>query len=406
MSDGSVSGDHKSQGIMAGSPPAPDLRVTLDNWDWPPFNRWSFQNVRQILPTCPVERGDGPIHALPRAEQDLNSIRFRDENGRDWTVKSALEATYTDGFLVLHGGRVVSELYFNGMRPSSQHLSQSVSKSITSALMGAAFKQAGLDLQAPVQHYVPELASCGYKDALLWQVLDMRSGVKYSEDYHDRESEEGQFERASLWKPQRPGDPPSSYDFILALKQSRPHGGAFEYRSIETEILGWVLERATGVKFAGLLSEKMWQPMGAEADAYFTVDRAGSCMASGGFNATLRDYGRFGQMMLDDGALNGHQVVPANWVHESRRGDHGAFADTAAHFAPYSSACYSRQWWVFDQDTGLSAALGIFGQMILIDPMRRMVVVKLSSCLDPLNQEGRSLTLAAIGAIGRELTGQ
>jgi CubicO group peptidase (beta-lactamase class C family) len=391
---------------MIGSPPSADRRITLDNWDWPPFNRWSFQNVRQILPTRVVERGGGPVHELPRADVDLSAIRFRDATDRDWTLLDALEATFTDGFLVLHDGRIAGELYFNGMTAKSQHLSQSVAKSVTSALMGAVFAEAGLDLQAPVTRYVPELAGCGYRDALLWHALDMRSGIKFSEDYLDRGSEVGGFERASLWKPQRPGEPASSYDFILTLDQARPHGGKFEYRSIETEILGWVLERTTGLGLAELLGSELWQRMGAEADGYFTVDRAGSCMASGGFNATLRDYGRFGQMMLDDGAINGRQVVPAQWVHDSRRGDQAAFADTAPHFAQFPSASYSRQWWVFDPDAGLIAALGIFGQMVLIDVTRRMVVVKLSSCRDPLNQERRLLTLAAIAAIGSELAGR
>ncbi len=391
---------------MVGSPPPADRRITLENWDWPPFNRWSFQNVRQILPTRAVERGADPARILARADQDLTGFQFSDSHGQSRTLGEALATTYTDGFLVLHNGRVVSEIYPNGMNPSSQHLSQSVSKSITSALMGSVFERAGLDLLAPVTRYVPELAQCGYDGALLWHVLDMRSGVMFTEDYLDRESAIGVFERVSLWKPQRPGEPLSSYDFVLTLRQARRHGGMFDYRSIETEILGWVLERTTGMGLAELLAREVWQGMGAEFDASFTVDRAGSCMASGGLNATLRDYGRFAQMMLDEGVVEGRQIVPAWWVRACSQGDHSVFGlDTADRFAEFPDAGYSRQWWALDPATGFMAALGIFGQMIIIDPARRMAVVTLSSWPEPLNQERRSVILAAISAIGRELTG-
>jgi CubicO group peptidase (beta-lactamase class C family) len=389
----------------SGAPPEFDRPITLENWDWPPFNRWSFQNVRQILPTRVVRRGDGPESALVDVAQGLSSIRFRDAEGREREAGEALESVCSDGFLVLIDGRVVLESYFNGMTTRSLHLSQSVSKSITAALMGAVFQRAGLRLDAPVEHYVPELAGCGYKGALLWHVLDMRSGVKFSEDYYDGDSEEGAFERASLWKPQRPGEPTSAYDFILTLRQARPHGGPFDYRSIETEILGWILERTSGLGLAELLSAELWKKIGAEQDAYFTVDRVGSCMASGGFNATLRDYARFGQLMLEEGCFNGRQVIPAQWVRESMRGDRAAFVETAAYFSMFPRASYSRQWWVLDPDKGIVAALGIFGQMIFIDCSRRMVVVKLASAREPLNQEERILTLSLISAIAREFVG-
>ncbi|HXQ40525.1 MAG TPA: serine hydrolase, partial [Candidatus Udaeobacter sp.] len=280
-------------GIMAGFPPPADKRIAPETWDLPPFNRWSFQNVRMVLPTRAVPRGSGPASELPQAHQRLDELAFTDVDGSASTVGEMLAGTYTDGFILLHRGRVVVERYQNGMTEASLHLSQSVVKSFVGTLVGILAGRGILALDRTVAHYVPELAGCGYAGATVAQLLDMRSGVRFVEDYLDPESEVGMLDRAAGWRPLRPGDPGGIYDLILRLKQERPHGGHFAYRSIETDTLGWVLERATGVSLAELMSRELWQPMGAEFEACLAIDRCGTCQADGGLNAALRDYARF-----------------------------------------------------------------------------------------------------------------
>jgi CubicO group peptidase (beta-lactamase class C family) len=390
-------------GIMAGFPPPRDKRATLEHWDSPPFNRWSFQNVRAILPTRAIQRG-GHSSVLRRSLQRLDDVGFVDVDGRQSSVGAMLASTYTDGFILLHRGRIVVERYLNGMTEASLHLSQSVSKSFVGTLVGMMVGRGLLSLDKPVSHYVPELERCGYAGATLRQVLDMRSGIRFVEDYLDPDSEVGMLDRASGWKPLRPGDPAGVYDLILRLKQEGAHGGSFSYRSIETEVLNWVLERATGTGLAELLSRELWQPLGCEADACMTVDRAGTCLADGGLNATLRDYARFGQLMLDDGFANGRQIVPADWVAGCRTGDRAAFEPNyAERYAAFPDACYSRQWWVLDRNAGRHAAMGVFGQMIYIDPPAEIVAVKLSSWPDFLNDSMRLTTIRAVEAMAREL---
>jgi len=394
-------------GIMAGFPPPADKRVTLDNWDSPPFNRWSFQNLRSILPTRTISRGAGPVAVFARATQSLDDVAFTDIDGGTSNVGTMLSSTYTDGFILLHRGRIVMERYLNGMNEASLHLSQSVVKSFVGTLVGIMVGRGLLRFDRPVSDYVPELARCGYVGATLGQLLDMRSGVRFIEDYLDPNAEVSHLDRAAGWKPAIAGATPAGiYDFILTLRQERPHGGHFAYRSIETDVLGWVLERTTGMGLADLMGQELWQPMGGEADGCMAIDRAGTCQADGGLNATLHDYARFGQMYLDQGFFNGRQIVPADWVANCRRGDKEAFkALYAERFAAFPEACYSRQWWVLDGKTGRHAALGVFGQMIYIDPPSQIVAVKLSSWPDFLNDPMRVTTIRALEAMARELAG-
>ena len=396
----------RDHGIMQGFPPPPEKRPTLDNWDLPPFNRWSFQHVREVLPTAPVRRS-AQVRALPRAEQALDELPVPGVDGAATSLATLLRQTYADGFLVLHRGRVVYERFFNDMTEGSLHLSQSVGKSFVSTLVGQLWGQGLLDLERPVQHYIPELARCGYRDALLWQVLDMRSGVKFNEeDYADTDAEIGKLDRSSGWKPLRADDPASVLDLVLELKRERPHGGHFVYRSIETEVLGWLVARVAGERLVDFMSRELWAPMGAAQDANFTVDRAGTPLASGGLNAALSDYARFGQLFLEEGSVDGRQVVPAAWVAQCSQGDAAAFAvKYGERFPDCPGAAYSRQWWALAPQRRRQVGLGIFGQMLWIDPVDQLVVAKLSTWPDYLSDPFRMATFKACEAIGRALNG-
>lgn len=394
-------------GIMAGFPPPPEQRPNLSNWDLAPFNRWSFQHLRELLPTAEVRRAPGHASRFERDERDLDGLTFAAAGGRRISLADMLAETYSDGFLVLHRGRIVMERYFNGMTEETLHLSQSVSKSLVGALAGILAGRGALDLEAPLPTYVPELAGCGYADATLQHLLDMRSGVRFSEDYGDPEADITKLELVCGWKP-RPaateGDLPAClYDLVLTLPKERPHGSPFLYRSAETDVIGWVLERTSGLSLSELMSRELWQPLGCERDACFTVDSAGSAMADGGFYASLRDYARFGQMHCDGGRFNGRQIVPESFVLGSRTGDVEAFVGD---YKPtFPRGAYRNQFWIRDVDTAQYMARGVFGQLIYIDAPRRLVVVKLSSWPDYRNFDFLMTTLAAIDAIAAALGG-
>ncbi|SDF12451.1 serine hydrolase domain-containing protein [Limimaricola pyoseonensis] len=385
-------------GIMQGFPPPPEKRPTLTNWDLPPFNRWSFQNVRSLVPTVDVFRGTGPVRPLPEAADPLGDLAVPDPAGGSRSLDDFLEESYTDGFLVMHRGRVVFERYLNAMGPAALHLSQSVSKSVTGLLAGAIHAEGRLDLDAPLAGIVPELSGCGYAEATLSQVLDMRSGVRFSEDYNAPHSDMTRIDIASGWRPARANEArPTIRDVILSLPQIRPHGGAFDYRSIETDVVAWVLERVTGEPLAELLSRHVWQRIGAERDAYFTVDTAGTALADGGFNATLRDFARIGLLLLNEGRVEGAQIVPRAWIETMRQGDPSVFG--APYTAIFPRGAYRRFWWIRDADRGDICARGVFGQLIYVDPDSALVVVKLSTWPDYVMPQLTHQTFEAIDAI-------
>ncbi len=394
----------REMGIMRGFPPPPDKRPTTKNWDLPPFNRWSFQNIRSLFPTTDVSRGGGQVRAFDADKQDLGGITFTAADGTRKTVSEWLNESYTDGFLVAHRGRVVAESYHNDMTPQTPHLSQSVAKSIVGALAGVLNGEGVLPLDVPLIEFVPELERSGYSHATLSHVLDMQSGVRFTEDYGAPDSDMTRIDIASGWRPAHPGEPSFTIrDVILTLPQERPHGEVFSYRSIETDVLAWVIERVANESLSRLLSDRIWSRIGAERDGFFTVDAAGTALADGGFNATLRDYARFGQMMLDGGKVGRERVVPASWVAASRDGEAHKFGAPYSDVAP--NGAYSRQWWVHDIDRGNFMARGVFGQLIHLDPEAQLMIVKLSTWPDYLNESYTRDALAAVTAIRSALSG-
>jgi len=374
------------------------------DWDRAPWNRWSFLHMREVLPTVEVWRGHGPVREFERSERPLDTLPVKSVAGRDCTLSEFLAETYTDGILVIHRGKIVFENYLSSMKPRTLHLSQSVAKSVVGMTAGILIGHGLLDPKDLVTHYLPELAHTGWKGATLQHVLNMTTGVKFDESYTNPHSDMGRLDVASGWKP-IPQDtdknlkwPSHVWDQIVGLKdQSRPHGKAFEYRSIETDVLAFCMERVTGKRLAQIVSEELWQKLGVEESACFTVDRAGYALADGGFNATLRDYGRFGQMILG----GGQGVVPASWIEETRNADHQVFG------APYTIAlpngAYRNQFWVEDQLSRNLMCRGVFGQLIFIDFAHEVVVVKLSTWPDFLNVKMTLATLAAIRTITASL---
>jgi len=392
---------------MAGAPPfGPESLVTLGNWQRAPFNRWAFQHISELIPTARIARGEGPAWELRSSERDLAGIRFGTQAGQ-LTVGELLDQTYTDGFLVIHDGQIVTEQYFNGLRPGTPHLLMSVSKSVTGLVAGVLAGRGALDVTAPVETIVPELAGTSFAGATVQDLLDMRAGTRYAEDYTDPEAEIAVSDRVYLW---RPGDgkprPADAIEYFGTLVNDGPHGGPFRYRSILTDVLAWVLEKAGQARFSDLVARELWQPMGAEHDAEITVDSHGNALADGGISATLRDTGRIGLLALRRGRAAGARVVPASWIEDTVRGAPDgprAFAavDGATGYPP--GAHYRNFWWVSDPALPMYNAAGIHGQHVFVHVPSQTVVVKLSSWPDALDGRMRRATIAAVHAIANTL---
>ena len=387
---------------MKGSPPPEDKVVTLENWQSGPWNRWSYQHVCEIIPCARVSRGQERATHLARDPADVGNVRFEGLDG-PMSVARLLEATYTDGFLVLRDGLVVTEQYSNGMEAHTRHLLQSISKSITGALAGALVGRGSLDPGAPVTAVVPELQGTSFEGASVRHILDMTAGTKFSEEYDDPDSDIRHYEGAAGWRSPSAGDALDLFGYIRTLQNHRAHGGTFEYRSILTDLLGWIVERASGCRFAEALSELIWAQLGAEWDAEVSVDRRGNPMADGGISVTLRDLARFGQLYLDRGKVGGRRVLPASWVDDTRYADDECRAAFLASekAARYPKGHYRNQWWVPDPGRGVLLGAGFYGQFLYVDMTARVVIAKLSTLpyaldLDVSAEHGRAF--AAIAA--------
>ena len=289
-------------GLMQGFPPPPDKLVTKSNWMQPPYNRWSLQHLREVLPTRLVSRGNGPVSALPEGTAvDLDGLVVKLADGSTITVGDWLEKAYTDAIVVLHHGRIVYEHYFNGMTPASPHEMFSVSKSFAGVIVLMLMDQGKINADAPVSKYVPELSHSAYGDATVQQVLNMTVGIHFSEKYDDPDSDFTRYGYAAkaFTSPRGYTGPESIYAYLPTLKKAGKHGKAFHYVSPDTEVLGWIVERITGMRWSDVVSKMLWSKLGAAYDGYYGLDSTGQEVVAGGFNFTARDGARFGQMILD-----------------------------------------------------------------------------------------------------------
>ena len=381
--------------------------VSLANWQDPPFNRWAFQHVRELIPSARIP-GAGHVRPLPGAERQLGRLPFR-ANGAELTVDEFLDGSYTDGFLVVHRGHVVTERYFNGMRPETPHLLMSVSKSVTAAVAGILAGRGVLDPAAEVSTVVPELAGTSFAGATVQHLLDMRTGTRFNEDYADLDADVRSYERVYLWRPPAGGeDAADALGYFATLPNDGPHGGPFRYRSILTDVLAWVIERAAGERLHELISRELWQPMGAEFDAEITVDRYGNPMADGGVSATLRDLARFGLLYLRRGLAEDRQVVPAWWVDDTVRGAADgprAFAEGDERAGYPEGGHYRNCWWVRDPALPFYHGSGINGQGVFVHGPSQTVVAKLSTWPVAWSEEFYGQTIACVQAITDALEG-
>lgn len=394
-------------GWMQGFPPAADKQITFDNpaGGVYPRTRWVYSHVRETVPTANVWRGGGLPSPLPAAPRDLSGISFKAMGGEPLNFGDMLARTYTDGILVLHRGNVVFEKYFGALTPERPHLGMSVTKSFVGTLAAILVAEGKLDPSAPVTQYLPELKGTAYGDATVRQVMDMTIGVHYSENYADAKAEVWDYARAGGMLAQGPNytGPKSFYEFLVTLKKEGAHDEAFAYKTVNAEVLAWILRRASNQSLADLMSEKIWRRIGAEQDAYFMIDRIGTESGGGGLNTTLRDLARFGETMRNGGrAPNGQQAIPKAAVADiTRGGDPAKFAKAGYTLLPGWS--YRNMWWITNNPNGAFMARGIHGQSIYVDPKAEMVIVRYAAHPVAANGANDPLTLPAFQAVAEAL---
>lgn len=376
--------DPRQLGWMQGSPPPADKLIMhpQSNYFSFPKLRWTVCHLRELLPTQQVSRGlDAPIplqYALDDAIDEVTFVPTGQTQPMSWA--DSLDANYTDGILVLHRNKVVYERYRGCLSDHAKHAAMSMTKSLTGLLAEILIAEGKLDDSAVVGEVVPELKASAFGNATVRQVMDMTTGLSYSEDYANPDADIWRYSAAASPLPKAKGytGPDGYFEYLQSVQPQGKHGEAFAYKTINTDALGWIIARVSGVEVADLLSQRLWSQMGAEQDAYMTVDAKGTPFAGGGLTAGLRDLGRIGLLMLNNGKIHQRQVFPAAVVDNIRRGgDKAAFAK--AGYRALAGGSYRSMWWLFHNDHGAYAARGVHGQTIYIDPKAEMVIVRLAS---------------------------
>lgn len=395
-------------GWMIGSPPPADKIIRFSDPDYFSFPklRWTVCHFRQLMPTAGVSRGlDAPIPFERKLDDAIDALTFTPlDGGAPMTWAQSLSANYTDGIVILHDGVIVYERYAGCLDDAGKHGAMSVTKSLTGLLGEMLVAEGKLDETAKVATIVPELAKSAFGDATVRQVLDMTTGLRYNEDYADPDADVWRYGAAGnqLPKPEGYTGPRSYFEYLETVAKEGEHGAAFGYKTINTDALGWIIARVTGKSVADLLADRIWSKMGAEQDAYYTVDSIGTPFAGGGLNAGLRDLARIGQLMLEGGVINGRRLIPEAAIKTIRGGgDREAFAK--AGYALLKGWSYRGMWWVTHNEDGAYMARGVHGQAIYVDPKARMVIARFASTPQAGNAANDPTSLPAYDAVAKYL---
>lgn len=364
---------------MRAFPPTPENQVTRENHEESQGKlRWAMQHWRELFPTQRVSRGENPIVVLPRRHRDIMSLRFENAAGVATTVGDQVRALSMDAFIVLHQGKILCEHYFHGMRPETPHMLYSMNKSIVSSVVATLLGKE-MKLGATIEKYVPELKDTAYVGAKIREILDMESGVLYR--YAGDEPEVSAHERAISPVAKEQGGSVGDYNFIPTLKpeDKRPHGRGMRYKESDPGVLTWAAEKVTGNRFADLVADRIWGPLGCEFDMDAVCDPLGHFTHH--LACCLRDVARWGLMCLNNGRFNNRQIVAAKFfrdIQENASVDRLAKSELTGELFP-SGTGYRSFFYHHRKNGGAIAAAGAYGQFCYMNPRSSVVIAFFSS---------------------------
>lgn len=371
--------------------------LNLSNWRQQGNGRWAFHHVREIIPSEPIYRGKRSSELVRSPLDAINQVSTPGLDGADWSLQQWLEVSSSDALLVAHRGELVHEWYVDEDIAENPHIVFSVSKSITALLAGVLVEQGLLDPAQPVIEYIPKLANSGYRDATVQQVLDMVVRIDFVEDYLATSGKFIEYRTSTGWHPCAvDAIDQNLHDFLCSLQRAEgDHGEVWQYRSPNSDLLGWILERVSGERLAALMSNYLWQPMGAEKNAYITVDRKGAPRTAGGICVVPRDLLRIGELVRLRGFANGQQVIPASWVEDCSDGGNPEAWQRGESAKEFTAGSYRNKWYQTGDEHRAMLAIGIHSQWIYVNPVTEVTIVKLSSQDEPLRLDLDEINLQA-----------
>lgn len=357
------------------------MKIDSTNWLDAPNNRQAFWQVEHVLSVAKV---DNDPSAADHCQTKLMSpalFTVGGANGVASDIKDFLESTHADALIVLHKGAIAFEWYTPGRSHHDKHIVFSVTKSIVGSLTGILVEQGKIDVEQLIPYYVPELKGSAFDDVRVHDILDMTVSLDFQEAYQDPNSIFARYRQSTGWNgPDSEASNPGMHKFLASIRRGqKPHGSGFDYLSANSDVLGWICEKAANVPLSTLISQLIWKPLRPESDAYITVDRLGAPRAAGGFGCTLRDMSTFGECMRNRGRLHDQQIIPQTWVDDTVNGANPGTWENGSIPDWLPGGGYRNQWWLTNNANHAYFAAGIYGQWIFIDPVLEVVIAKQSA---------------------------
>ena len=390
--------------IMKGSPPPIEYQVTLDNWRKYPFNSWSFVNVRNLIPTSPIYNNPDKEVILQKQLIDIDDLVI-DHKNTSYKLKEIFKICDTDAFLVMHKGKIKFEFYDKFTRFNTPHIIFSVSKSLTSLLTGILVEKKVININNYISHILPETKGTAYEDATVRNVLDMSIASGFIEDYT------GQAEIFKKYRSSTGWDLPETnstqtvkglHDFLSSMpKSNQKHGKKYHYCSPHSDLLGWIIERASGENYSKIMADLLFKKAGINHEANVTVDKWGASRAAGGISVSPYDLLLLSELVRNHGSNKNGQVIPAAWIEDFVNNKNNNSYLNQDNLERFPNGNYRSKWYQTGFKDNEYCAIGIHGQNIWINPQKEITIVRMSSASDPINIKTEELMFSVFNEISK-----
>ena len=390
--------------IMKGSPPPIEYQVTLDNWRKYPFNSWSFVNVRNLIPTSPIYNNPDKEVILQKQLIDIDDLVI-DHKNTSYKLKEIFKICDTDAFLVMHKGKIKFEFYDKFTKFNTPHIIFSVSKSLTSLLTGILVEKKVININNYISHILPETKGTAYEDATVRNVLDMSIASGFIEDYT------GQAEIFKKYRSSTGWDLPETnstqtvkglHDFLSSMpKSNQKHGKKYHYCSPHSDLLGWIIERASGENYSKIMADLLFKKAGINHEANVTVDKWGASRAAGGISVSPYDLLLLSELVRNHGSNKNGQVIPAAWIEDFVNNKNNNSYLNQDNLERFPNGNYRSKWYQTGFKDNEYCAIGIHGQNIWINPQKEITIVRMSSASDPINIKTEELMFSVFDEISK-----
>ena len=381
-------GNFEINKIMQGSPPPNEYRVSLSNWRKYPYCKWSFLNVRNLIPTAPISHNTSEKIGFEKKIIDLNNIII-EHNEKKSNLISILKKCDTDAFLVMQKGQLKYEFFDNFTKENTPHIIFSLSKSLTSLLAGILVSKKVINLNSTVSSIIEETKGSAYENATVRNVLDMNVASGFIEDYTGSAKIFKEYRASTGWDlPELNEDLNHNglHDFLSKLPQSDlKHGNKYHYCSPHTDLLGWIIERASGYNYSMIMNELLFKPAGVIHDSYVTVDQWGASRAAGGISITPYDLLLISELVRCKGYKENQEVIPSLWIEDIQNYKHNEPYLNQDNLERFPNGNYRSKWYQTGFSDGEFCGIGIHGQNIWINPKKDLTIIRMSSASDPIN---------------------